>query len=634
MVFLRPNPAARTRRRRTLMAAALSTSVLVAGAVGVAQPASAAYGSGGCAPNNRFGSMLRGLPAAQAAPADLSSVARYITETSHLENLPATGKSKKPNSAKAGKESDDESDIDAGYTYVGQFIDHDIVLDPRPDTLTGKVDPATLINRRTPNLDLDSVYGLGPTSSREFYKADRFHLKRGAVQDPTESDPMPRDLVRGAYGMAVIGDARNDENRIVASFHSLMTRFHNKIADDVRAAHPNWSAEQVYNEARLQVTWYYQWAILTDFLPQMSGKSSVEKVAKRSKSAWQTNLRYYNACSGSMPIEFSAAAYRWHTMVRNDYEINDQFSDLPVFSTSGANLAGFSPAPRNFGFDWDYFFSGGNRSAQKAYKFDNSLVPALGILPGGAAGAGPVNLSERNLLRGLQLSLPSGQSIARALGNKVLRDDQVIVGPALGKGAPTKALTSFSRSFAGNSPLWVYLAAESVNAKYTMENGTIVKGDSHALRLGPTGALIVNETLVGLMANDPASVLNHPEFTPDPVFEAKKNAFTFRDLIEVAISPDRTPCGTEPYADTAEYASPKAAADAAEATKAADVAPADAGKGNTDPAGKEAGAKQAGGKEAGGKEAGGKPADKPKPCKELPVTTRTYTTATQPYVYR
>ena len=35
----------------------------------------------------------------------------------------------------------------------------------RPDDLTSAIDPTTLLNKRTPAFDLDSVYGNGPTAS-------------------------------------------------------------------------------------------------------------------------------------------------------------------------------------------------------------------------------------------------------------------------------------------------------------------------------------------------------------------------------------------------------------------------------------------------------------------------------------
>ena len=53
------------------------------------------------------------------------------------------------------------STIPAGFTYFGQFVDHDITLDVS-STLDAATDANTINNMRTPTLDLDSLYGRGP----------------------------------------------------------------------------------------------------------------------------------------------------------------------------------------------------------------------------------------------------------------------------------------------------------------------------------------------------------------------------------------------------------------------------------------------------------------------------------------
>lgn len=62
-----------------------------------------------------------------------------------------------------------DSDIPAGYTYFGQFIDHDITFDPA-SSLMRKNDPNGLFNFRTPRLDLDNVYGAGPDDQPYLYQ--------------------------------------------------------------------------------------------------------------------------------------------------------------------------------------------------------------------------------------------------------------------------------------------------------------------------------------------------------------------------------------------------------------------------------------------------------------------------------
>ena len=57
-----------------------------------------------------------------------------------------------------------QSQIPAGYTYVGQFVDHDLTFD-RTDVMLGdNVAPIDLLQGRSPTLDLDSVYGTGRTT--------------------------------------------------------------------------------------------------------------------------------------------------------------------------------------------------------------------------------------------------------------------------------------------------------------------------------------------------------------------------------------------------------------------------------------------------------------------------------------
>ena len=74
-----------------------------------------------------------------------------------------------------------EGQIPAGFTYLGQFIDHDLTFDKTSVMLGVKVSPAQLVQARSPSLDLDSLYGAGPADpeSAKFYEADGIHLRTG-----------------------------------------------------------------------------------------------------------------------------------------------------------------------------------------------------------------------------------------------------------------------------------------------------------------------------------------------------------------------------------------------------------------------------------------------------------------------
>ena len=55
--------------------------------------------------------------------------------------------------------------VDCGYTYFGQFIAHDLTKDPSSLDDAWQTEPQELENLRSPRLDLDSLYGGGPTIS-------------------------------------------------------------------------------------------------------------------------------------------------------------------------------------------------------------------------------------------------------------------------------------------------------------------------------------------------------------------------------------------------------------------------------------------------------------------------------------
>jgi len=91
--------------------------------------------------------------------------------------------------------------VPAGFTYLGQFLDHDLTFDKTNVMLGEHVAPTELLQARSPSLDLDSLYGAGPgdSESEQFYEADGLHLKMGKT---ASGDGMASkdgfDLPRGA----------------------------------------------------------------------------------------------------------------------------------------------------------------------------------------------------------------------------------------------------------------------------------------------------------------------------------------------------------------------------------------------------------------------------------------------------
>src|SRR4051794_36818093 len=112
------------------------------------------------------------------------------------------------------------SRIPSGYTYLAQFVDHDLTFDPTPPGR--RLDGAP--NLRTPRLDLDSLYGAGPLDQPYLYRGAKLLLGGTARL---------RDLPRNRYERAIIGDPRNDEHLLIAQLHLLFMRFHNAVVERV-----------------------------------------------------------------------------------------------------------------------------------------------------------------------------------------------------------------------------------------------------------------------------------------------------------------------------------------------------------------------------------------------------------------
>jgi len=198
---------------------------------------------------------------------------RLSTFTPSIESLTELGEAM--NDVDSSSTEGDNEKVPAGYTYLGQFIDHDITFDTTAlqEVL---VDPLAVRNFRTPRLDLDSVYGGGPETQRYLYQAvdkDLFLIGKTNSQpgggDPSIPTELPNDLPRASSKLAIIGDPRNDENLIVAQMHLAFLKFHNKVVEGIknRTIQPVSSTDKtVFEQARELVIWHYQWIVLNDFL--------------------------------------------------------------------------------------------------------------------------------------------------------------------------------------------------------------------------------------------------------------------------------------------------------------------------------------------------------------------------------
>jgi hypothetical protein len=496
----------------------------------------------------RFGRMFRALPPAVFSEGDLAQLAGAMIADFEKPQDQTPETADPPDDEENVGPDHSSPAISAGYTYLGQFIDHDLTFDPA-SSLQKENDPDALVDFRTPRFDLDNIYGRGPDDQPYLYQPDGVRMLLGRKLTGNDSDPNARDVPRSnpdsGPKRALIGDPRNDENVIVSQLQATILRFHNRMADVLNAAKPD-----DFHRVQRQVRWHYQWVVLNDFLPTIIGTETLFAIlphlAKKT-SIYQDppQLKFYTPRREPfMPVEFAVAAYRFgHSMVRPIYRLNEHVPDaedgvrIPIFSATPPSLVGFGEFPSNWAVDWRLFFKMGPAPAkgktriQPAYKIDTSLVNPLGDLPTPVTGPTPVpSLAQRNLLRGLRMGLPSGQAVAAAMGIPVVPDDNLRVGKANAADfAKNKRLVDISSSgaFRNNAPLWYYILAESMQ---------VFKNDDTALRLGPVGGRIVGEVFAGLLLGDSHSFLNqHPHWRPLAVLSEKDGTFGIAQLIAQAM---------------------------------------------------------------------------------------------------
>jgi hypothetical protein len=414
----------------------------------------------------------------------------------------------------------DNETISAGFTFFGQFVDHDLSFDPT-SILERQNDPEALENFRTPTLALDNLYGAGPRVSRHLY--DNANPAKFLIEKLSDAAGAQEDVPRNRQLTALIGDPRNDENVIVSQLHLVMLKFHNAVVEHLLAR--GLPEPLVFDEAQRMVRWHYQWIIVNEFLPRIVGEDVVRKVL-----GLHPRERFYQfRHEPFIPVEFSVAAYRFgHSQVRPGYRLNGVAPGgfaVPLFNASiqgnpedPDDLRGGKRAARRF-VEWDLFFAlAGTNRRQLSKRIDTRLSSGLFTLIAGAPGqpggngagtlSNPLSLAQRNLLRGLALSLPSGQAMAKCMGIKALTPDQLSELRPLGVG------------FEHSTPAWYYILKEAQLAN----GGTSLSG---------VGARIVAEVMIGVLQGDRLSYISaNPRWRPE--LGNDKGEFFIGDLIQFA----------------------------------------------------------------------------------------------------
>jgi hypothetical protein len=336
------------------------------------------------------------------------------------------------------------------YNWVwGQFIDHDITLvpdvehetvnipvpkfDPWMDpfgsgnayipllrsaymdgTGTEEGNPRQFPNQITAFIDGSTVYGSNEEMAQwlRAYVDGKLKTSKGEMlpyntitgeyEAPLDPNAPFMAMMPGENRWYVAGDIRANENVLLTTMHTIWVREHNYQCDQIRAAHPDWSDEQIYQKARKIVGAEIQSIVYNEWLPAMGVQ--LESYSGYNK---EVNPQIMNI--------FSAAAYRYgHTTINSTIHRMDEFGHTMPEGNMQLMEAFFHPEAFREMENLDPFLKGMCHQVQQA--FDCKVIDDLRNALFGPPGAGGMDLAAINMMRGRERGLADYNKIRQHFG--------------------------------------------------------------------------------------------------------------------------------------------------------------------------------------------------------------------------
>ena len=436
--------------------------------------------------------------------------------------------------------------IPAGYTYLGQFIFHDMShFVSKSQSLASAA------------LDLDSVLGRGghvaePAAAGATEGPLAIGLTHGDLAadiprvpyveaDEPDDEPAVVDETLVA-GFPRIPDVRNDAFLALSQLHLLLIKFYNAVAGWYGQSGKDVPAQQV----RRCVVQHFQSVVISDYLPRIIRSDVYDSVMGQGRLVVHPGP-FTKADPFHVALEVAAAAGRFgHSMVRTHYDWNGIHRD-GYFET----LLEFShrnswPSPYPYGMkltridldwviEWGKFFDlqppFDGIATNLAKAIDTWLEPPLATLPehfrDSSADRGPTfSVAETTLARQREFGL-SGAQAAIARMNLSLGVQAIVplTGPQLAGSAP-QVFQDFPELLT-NTPIWYYVLRE---AEVAGVNGS----------LGPMGSRLVMETIHAAIEASEFSIFREKGWQPS-LPRANPAYFTMPDLILFTSNAATTP---------------------------------------------------------------------------------------------
>lgn len=450
--------------------------------------------------------------------------------------------------------------IPAGYTYLLQFMAHDMVESTVPAWAAAEAGIEAR-NMRAGRLQLDALYGGGPTTCPMVFEpgplpADfRARLRLGTVEPEKNQAPMPgrcpfRDVARvnmqpvGAPTDAkdpttlkdrtvLIADPRNDDTLILTQLVVLFTILHNGIVDKLKHV----GAPASFALARAALLGAYHAVIRHDVLPRLlhSGVWSVLGNPPQNNANWLWDGQ-------NIPLEFSHGAFRFgHSMVRGHYKFNKgniiPFSLQEILTGPLPGSVARRPLPSSWVVMWSHFFVFDGLTtpnmSRKLQVGKDAPLDEYKVLPDAALDT-PPHVSIRDWLSAARARMWRPDKLIEAIKEKYnminfLTNTQVI--DWLTSIATTQPATSARQTIANN----VNLLADDLPLPLYVLLEAQLDPIANRKTLGPLGSVIVGEVVCRCLEDaNPDPLLDRAFRALGPDADRIRNITTMPQLIALA----------------------------------------------------------------------------------------------------
>jgi hypothetical protein len=444
-----------------------------------------------------------------------------------------------PSHADASLERWENPRIPSGYTYLLQFVAHDLVHSAIPLSVAGTLGAGTANARRTP-LQLETLFGSGPVGSPFVYALDapnddrrtKLRLGRMRWKDKNVESGCPfRDIARApaenvtgidrsiaghrvALTEALVADPRNDDHAIMSQLTALFALLHNNLIDLVRRQEPRTGPNAHFGAAykrflcaRGALTSIYHNIVRKDLMRRVIHPAIYAAYCRPNPDFIDRSGDAGRADDGwQIPIEFSHGAFRFgHAMVRPEYHINDLSThDLNnTLEKSSANDPVNMPLDSSWIVRWSRFFEINGSRPNFSRRIGPYLSDGLGndqIFPAfdetdrvgllyrdlfGAAIAGMWSVDA--LIAEIAVRRPHFINMSRLLADRAWRVSQIsewLASAPLYGGLTADDIETLSN----DPPLPFFILFEAMHQR-----------DTQGMCLGPLGSIVVSEVIFGAL---------------------------------------------------------------------------------------------------------------------------------------